>query len=49
MHTAESIAGRIVPLRGSRVILDADLAGLYGVATRVAQFGSVSARLRVSP
>src|SRR6267142_132888 len=31
---AERIAGRIVPLRGLRVILDADLARLYAVETR---------------
>jgi len=31
----ESIAGRILVLRGQRVMLDADLAALYGVETRV--------------
>ena len=30
----EAIASRILVLRGQRVILDADLAALYGVATR---------------
>ena len=30
----EAIAGRIVTLRGERVLLDADLAALYGVETR---------------
>jgi len=31
----ERIAGAIVVLRGQRVLLDADLAGLYGVGTKV--------------
>ena len=31
---AEAIAGRIVMLRGERVLLDADLAELYGVETK---------------
>ena len=31
---AEAIAGRIVMLRGERVLLDADLAELYGVKTK---------------
>ena len=31
---AETIAGRIVMLRGERVLLDADLAELYGVETK---------------
>jgi len=31
----EAIAGRILPVRGLRVMLDADLAALYGVETRV--------------
>jgi hypothetical protein len=31
--TAEHIAHRIVILRGHRVLLDADLAKLYGVST----------------
>jgi hypothetical protein len=31
---AEAIAGRIVMLRGERALLDADLAGLYGVETK---------------
>jgi len=31
---AETIAGRIVMLRGERVLLDADLAELYGVGTK---------------
>ena len=30
----EAIASRIVTLRGERVLLDADLAALYGVETR---------------
>ncbi len=30
----EAIAGRIVILRGQRVIVDADLAALYGVPTK---------------
>ena len=30
----ESIASRIVTLRGERVLLDSDLATLYGVETR---------------
>jgi hypothetical protein len=30
----DAIAGRIVMLRGERVLLDADLAALYGVDTR---------------
>jgi len=32
---AEAIAGRIVMLRGERVLLDADLAELYGVETKL--------------
>lgn len=32
--TIGAIAGRIVLLRGQRVMLDADLAALYGVETR---------------
>ena len=32
---AEAIAGRIVILRGERVLLDADLAELYGVETKM--------------
>jgi hypothetical protein len=32
---AETIAGRIVLLRGERVLLDADLAELYGVETKL--------------
>ena len=35
MSSPERIATRIVTLRGQRVILDADLASLYGVETRV--------------
>jgi hypothetical protein len=35
MSSPERIATRIITLRGQRVILDADLASLYGVATRV--------------
>lgn len=31
---AETIAGRIIMLRGERVLLDSDLAGLYGVGTK---------------
>jgi hypothetical protein len=31
---AEAIAGRIVMLRGERILLDADLAELYGVETK---------------
>jgi hypothetical protein len=31
----ETIESRIFALRGHRVMLDRDLAGLYGVATRV--------------
>jgi hypothetical protein len=34
MHPAESIASRIHAVRGLRVIVDADLAVLYGVQTR---------------
>ena len=30
---AQRIAGRIVPMRGERVLLDTDLAALYGVTT----------------
>ncbi len=33
--TVEQIEGRIVTVRGRRVMLDSDLAMLYGVATRV--------------
>ena len=33
----EAIASRIVVLRGQRVMLDADLAALYGVTTKAAQ------------
>jgi phage regulator Rha-like protein len=33
-HSAESINPRILTIRGRRVILDADLAQLYGVATK---------------
>jgi len=32
--TVDTIASRIVTLRGQRVILDADLAALYGIETR---------------
>jgi hypothetical protein len=32
--TARGIAQHILALRGQRVLLDADLAGLYGVATK---------------
>ena len=32
---AEHIAGRILIIRGQRVIIDADLAELYGVPTKV--------------
>lgn len=35
MLPVERIASRIVTIRGRRVILDADLAALYGVETRV--------------
>jgi len=34
MEQVESIAGRILTLRGIRVVLDADLATLYGVSTK---------------
>ena len=34
MLQIESIASRIITLRGHRVILDSDLALLYGVETR---------------
>ncbi len=34
MHPIEQIAARIRAIRGQRVILDADLAALYGVETR---------------
>ncbi|TAK47407.1 MAG: ORF6N domain-containing protein [Betaproteobacteria bacterium] len=34
MEPVESIAGRILTLRGLRVVLDADLATLYGVSTK---------------
>lgn len=34
MEQVESIAGRILTLRGLRVVLDADLATLYGVSTK---------------
>ncbi len=34
MQPAERIADRILLIRGLRVILDADLARLYGVETR---------------
>ena len=32
---AERIAGKIYSLRNEKVMLDSDLAGLYGVETRV--------------
>ncbi len=35
MHPVEQIASRIVSVRGRRVVLDSDLAALYGVETRV--------------
>ena len=35
MFDAENICDRICAIRGQKVILDADLASLYGVATRV--------------
>lgn len=35
LPVAEAIAGRIVMLRGERVLLDADLAELYGVETKL--------------
>ena len=35
MHALDSVAARIVMIRGRKVILDADLAELYGVDTRV--------------
>ena len=35
MQPLERIAGRILVIRGRKVILDADLADLYGVARRV--------------
>lgn len=34
MEPLESIAGRIIVLRGGKVLLDADLAQLYGVSTK---------------
>ena len=34
MESIEAIAGRILTLRGLRVVLDADLATLYGVSTK---------------
>jgi hypothetical protein len=33
--TIENIAGAIIVLRGHRVILDTEIAALYGVATKV--------------
>ena len=35
IYVPEAIANRIFTLRGQKVILDSDLAALYGVATRV--------------
>lgn len=35
MLSQQALAGRILVIRGQRVLLDADLAGLYGVDTRV--------------
>jgi hypothetical protein len=35
LPVAEAIAGQIVTLRGERVLLDADLAELYGVETKL--------------
>lgn len=34
MIAPETIAGRILLLRGQKVMLDADLAELYGVSTK---------------
>ncbi len=34
LQTLELIAGKIVTLRGQRVMIDADLAALYGVSTK---------------
>ncbi len=44
----DALAGRIVVIRGQRVLLDADLAALYGVETRVFN-QAVSRNLRRFP
>ena len=44
----DALVGRIVVIRGQRVLLDADLAALYGVETRVFN-QAVSRNLRRFP